>query len=313
MGYFFDPNLGDINTSVLISQLSGGTQLYVNETTGSDSNPGTAAYPFKTLTAAHAAAVAASNTTIFLQGTVHLTSTLAWSKNGVNLVGLRGYSENDRARISSTGATAFSPLVNVTAQGCQFSDIGTFHGGFTGATGSQVCWAEAGGRNSYSGCQFFGGGDATTAALAGMRSLTIGGAGENVFERCVIGLDTIIRATAANASLELIAGTTRNLMRWCLFEAWCSDASDNHILIASGGMDRYLILQGCQLHNFTGGGGTALSAAIANAGGSPGGDVILTPDCISVGSTAIATTGNVYVGQISAAGATTTGIGILAT
>ena len=60
-----------------------------------------------------------------------------------------------------------------------------------------ICWAEAGGRNTYTNCDFFGGGDAASAVEAGMRSLTIGGAvGENKFVECTIGLDTIERLVA---------------------------------------------------------------------------------------------------------------------
>lgn len=286
-----------------------GNAWFVNETTGSDSNVGSARSPFATLTAAQAAAVASNNDVVYIQGSIHVTSPVLWAKNDVSLVGLNPPSNNGRARISSTGATAFSPLVNVTGVGCSFVNLGTFHGGFTGATGSQVCWAEAGGRNFYSGCQFLGGGDATTAALAGMRSLTVAGSGENLFQGCIVGLDTIVRATNANATLEFLLGTARNTFRTCTFSAYCTDASDVHILIQSGGMDRYCLLDGCAFYNF---GSTALTVAITNAGGSPGGDVILTPTCISVGAGAIASTGNVYVaGAVPVA--TTSNIGILAT
>jgi len=306
----FSPALGDVamNSHVLSGILSTGNSWFVNAATGSDSNDGSAQTPFATLAAAISAAAADNGDTIYLQGTVHLTATLNWNKNNVNLVGVNAPSNNGRARISSTGATAFSPLVNVTGQGCAFVGIGTFHGGFTGATGSQVCWAEAGGRNYYSNVQFLGGGDATTAALAGMRSLTIGGSGENLFEECTIGLDTIVRATAANASLEVISGSPRNVLRRCLFQSECTDVSDVHVLIQANGMDRYLLLDGCTFHEF----GTGINAAISNAGGSPSGNVIVTPSCISVGATAISASGNVYVGQISAAGGATTSIGVLA-
>lgn len=307
----FDADLGSVifNAQTIASIVAAGNSWYVNATTGNDSNPGSSALPFATLGAAINAAVANNGDVVYLNGTVHETATVAWNKNGVSLVAMQSPSENCRSRISSTGATAFSPLVDVTGVGCSFINIGAFHGGFTGATGSQVCWAEAGGRNFYGGCQFFGGGDATTAALAGMRSLTIAGSGENLLDGCVIGLDTIVRATNPNASLEFLAGTARNVIRRTTFRSYCTDTGDSHILIQSGGMDRELWLDDCLLHNF---GGTLLAAAIINEGGSPGGDVILNATCLSVGATAIATTGNVY-GPIGALGATTWGIAGLLT
>ena len=305
--------IGDIvfNSKTLMSLLAAGNSWFVNAVTGNDTTGnGSAAAPFATLDAAITAASAGNGDTVYLQGTSHRTSSLAWNKNNVNLVAINAPSNNGRGRISSTGATPFSPLVNVTGQGCSFVGLGTFHGGFTTPTGSQVCWNDAGGRNYYSHCVLQGGGDTVAAALAGMRSLTIQGSGENLFEDCTIGLDTIVRATNANASLEMLAGTARNVMRRCLFQSDCSDVADTHILIQAGGMDRYLLLDECAFMNF---GGTLLTACISNAGGSPGGSVILMPNCISVGASAIAASGEVYVGQISAAGATTTGIGIHAT
>jgi hypothetical protein len=286
-----------------------GNWWFVSPATGSDGNTGAANSPLASLAQAQINAVANNGDVVVLLGTNHTTKTIPWAKNGVHLIGMTAPSNDCRARVSSTGATAFSPLVNVTGAGCLFANISAFHGGFTGATGSQVCWNDAGGYSGYSGVQFLGGGDATTAALAGMRSLTLTGGGENVFSGCTVGLDTIIRATNANASLELISGTARNRFIRTLFQSYVSDASDVHVKVGAGGMDRFCSFEDCVFHNF----GTAMTAAITNAGGSPGGDIMLNPNCISVGAAAIATTGNVFVGQISAAGATTTGIGIPAT
>ena len=99
-------------------------------------------------------------------------------------------------------------LVEVTGQGCSFINVGTFYGfnGVLTPPTSPVCWYEDGGRNYYSNTQFLGGGDALTAAIAGMRSLVIGGAGENLLDMCTFGLDTVVRATNANATIELIWG-----------------------------------------------------------------------------------------------------------
>ena len=77
-------------------------------------------------------------------------------------------------------------------------------------------------------------------------------------------------------------------------------------------MDRFLLLDSCALINCVDSTGTAMNAAITNAGGSPAGAVILN-NCITVGATAVATTGAVYVNQLSASGATTTYIGLHAT
>lgn len=294
-----------------------GNSWFVNETTGKDTNAGNAQLPFASLAAAENAAVANNNDVVYLAGSCHLSAPLNWTKNGVSLVGLAAPSDNDRARISVNGSltqaqvTALAPLVNVTAQGCSFVNLGTFYGfnGVLTPPTAPVCWAEAGGRNFYSNVQFLGGGDALMGALAAMRSITVGGSGENLFAGCTFGLDTVERITNANATMEIIGGSPRNVIRSGIFQAYNGLAGNLHILVQSGGMDRYLLLDDVSFLNL----GTAMTVAITNAGGSPGGNIVLTPNCISVGATSIASTGNVFVGQISAAGGATSGLGVLAT
>lgn len=303
-----------------------GNRWFVDEVTGSDVNDGfngtTLATPFATLDAALAAAVPLNGDVVYLMGSSHRTTTLNWNKNGVSLIGLQSPSNNDRARISvqsvangltQTLFTALHPLVNVTANGCSFIGFSAFYGGDGVLTppASSVCWAEAGGRNFYQDVQFLGFGDALMAVLAGARALTLTGSGENKFLNCTYGGDTEVRATNANATIEFLAGGTspRNKFYGSIFEAQSTDASNVHVMVSSGGMDRYALFQNTFMNNFS---GTAMSAACTNAGGSPGGNVYFQNPMGSIGATAIATTGNVYVDG-EALGATTTGIPILAT
>lgn len=286
-----------------------GNYFFVQETTtaGVSAGAGTAQSPFNTLGQALAQCVAGHNDVVFLIGTVHVTATVAWNLNNTHLIGLCAPSDNDRARISSSG-TVFTPLVNVTGVGCIIEYIGTFHG-FASAT-TQICWAEAGGRNYYNSCQFLGGGDATAAAQAGMRSLTVAGQGENVFDNCVIGLDTIVRATNANASLEFLSGTPRNRFNGAIFQSLVSDVSDVHITVGAGGIDRYAFFDHPVFMNAVESTGSTMSAAIT-ANASAGGAIVLR-EPISLGATAIATTGPVYItGNVPVA--TTSGIAIKAT
>lgn len=285
-----------------------GKYLFVQEVTtaGVSAGQGTAQQPFNTLDQALAQCTAGHNDVVFMIGTIHTTATLNWNKNNTHLVALCAPSANDRGRISSSGSTVFTPLVNVTAAGCIFSMIGTFHG-FASAT-AQVCWAEAGGRNYYNHCQFLGGGNLTAAAHAGMRSLTVSGAdGENVFDDCTIGLDTVLRATGTNASLEFLAGSPRNRFNRPIFQSLVSNAADVHITVGSGGIDRYAFFDHPVFLNAIESGGSTMSAAIT-ANASAGGAIVLRQP-ISLGATAIATTGPVY-GDASAIGAATSGIAI---
>lgn len=295
------PVIGSANKQGVPIIARPGSTYWVNEDIGSDTQPnaGKAFTPFKTLTAAVALAV--DGDTIFITGTAHLAATLNITQNNLNIIGLNAPSQNSRARISQTGTTVFTPLVNVTGQGNRFENLATFHG-FANAS-AQICWTDAGGRNYYKNCQLFGMGNLTAAAQAGGRSLLISGSnGENLFEGCTIGLDTVLRATGANASLEITGGSPRNVFRKCLFQSNCSLVGDVHVLIGSGGIDRFALFEDCTFANFTGGGGATLTADFsvnASAGGN-----VLVQGGMSVGAGKISAAGPVYVNGAVPTGAT---------
>lgn len=286
-----------------------GNSFWVDETNGSDGNTGGPQDPLKTLTQALALCTNNNNDVVYLVGTVHVTATVAWNKSRTHLIGLGPTLDSEaRARISQTGSTVFSPLVNVTGSECIFQNIGAFHG-FPDLT-TQICWAEAGQRNQYYHCAFLGMGNATGgASQAGSRSLTVGGVGgggENTFERCIIGLDTVVRS-AANASLEIINASPRNVFRNCIFPVDTSAAGALFATVGSGGMDRWALFDKCSFMNCVESGSTTMTAGIiANA--SAGGAIVL-QDCLSLGATAIATTGPVY-GTGNVPVAATSGIAI---
>jgi hypothetical protein len=287
-----------------------GNVFWVNETTGSDGNTGGPSDPFLTLSQAHSQCTANNNDVVLFTGTIHTTATLTWSKAKTHLIGLTAPSQNNRSRISQTGSTVFTPLVNVTAEGCIFRDFATFHG-FANAS-TQICWTDAGGRNSYQNVQFLGGGNATAAAQAGMRSLLVSGStGENQFKGCTIGLDTVVRATNANASLELTGASPRNIFDGCIFQADVSLAGDTHVTIGSGGIDRWAIFKDCMFLNAVNGGpaATAMTAAFS-VNASAGGQVLLMNPA-NIGATKISAAGPVYIQAAVPTGATS-GIAVAA-
>lgn len=279
-----------------------GNYFWVDQTNGSDGNTGGPQDPFKTLAQAHSVCLSGNNDVVFLTGTVHTTATIAWTKNNTHLIGLSAPSDNNRSRISQTGSTVFTPLVNVTGSGCIFKNIATFHG-FNDAS-TQICWVEDGGRNYYENVQFLGMGHATAAAEAGSRSLTVAGDGENLFMGCTIGLDTIVRATAANASLEFLSATPRNILRNCLFQADVSLATDTHITVGVGGIDRFVLLDNCTFLNaeFGGPGATAMTAALS-VSASAGGLVLMQGGAV-IGAGAVSAAGPVFVSGAVPSGAT---------
>lgn len=259
-----------------------GNIFFVDEANGSDGNTGGPGDALKTIGAAYAKCISGNNDVVFLTGTAHISATLVWGKDKTHLMGLApNLLSQARARISQTGSTVFTPLISFTGSECIWRDIGTFHG-FANAS-AQVCVAVTGQRNEFTRCLFGGMGDATAAAQAGGRSLTISGGGENTFTDCQIGLDTIT-SSAANASLELLAATTRNFFRRCIFPRMTSSATTLMVkTAAAAAVDRFTIFDSCLFVNAIQSTSTQMTVAfsmVAAAGG-----MMLLHGCESIGST----------------------------
>jgi hypothetical protein len=278
---------------------------------GQNGGLGSASQPFNTIQQALAAATPANNDVIFLTGTVHVSASqgsILWTGSETHLVGLSApLRRGKRARISVTGATGFNNLFNVTGSGCYFLNFQTFFG-FPATSGALVNWLDAGGRNMYDGVEFLGFGDTTTttgtANLTGARALLINNSvGESTFRRCVFGADTTTR-NATNYTVEVAGHAPRITFEDCDFESYLgsSGGASSHLLIGSGGIDRYLNLNGCRFLNAVGAGATAMAQAF-NVSASAGGRVEMN-QCRADGITAweTAPSGSVYT-DMSAVGA----------
>lgn len=272
-----------------------GTWYFVNPAVGSDGNDGQSPEtPFATLYRAHAAMTAGNNDVCFLigngstTGTARLSTalaqsidstvtagTLVWSKNACHLIGETAPTMfAQRARIAPPSSTytvttfGSANFITVSASGCIFANFSIFNGFSTGGA-NQICWTESGSRNYHYNVQFGGMGDAGSAADAGSRSIKITG-GENTFDSCVVGLDTVTRS-AANASVEFASGTARNVFRNCLFPFQTSSATVlGYIGTGAASIDRTQYFLGCQFINNVASTSTAmtgLGTLAASAGG----------------------------------------------
>lgn len=272
------------------SGLGAGVTYYVNSTIGNDGVSNNGLNPFFPLATINraivletAALLAKSLSTvgrgsvIAFWGTVRLTDTLVWALPGTTLLGLCApLRRGKRARISSTGSTAFSPMISVTGAGNQFANFGTFYG-FDSASNNAICWQDTGGRNCYDNVEFLGFGNNTastgTANITGARALKMSGStGESTFVDCVFGVDTTDR-NATNYTLEIAGGSPRNYFQNCDFEArlGSSGTAASHVLIGSGGIDRYVNFVQCRFHNFS----SNAMAQCLNVNASAGGAVCL--------------------------------------
>lgn len=282
-----------------------GNYFWVDPTNGSDGSTGGPQDPFKSLTTAHAACTAGNNDVVFLTGTYNPTAALAWSKNNTHLIGLSGSALSGGATIAVASAAAttgaFSPLVNVTAAGCIFQNITSISG--IAQAAAQVCWAEAGGKNTYNNVSLNQVAHATAAAHAGNRALTIASVG-NSFNGCVIGGDQIVRATGTNSTVEFLATAGDTTFKDSVLAMWTSVAANTHFSAATTTMSGFTFLNGCVLiNNLQGAGGTALTAAFS-IHASAGGVILLNSNTTSIGATKISAAGPVYVGGAVPTGAT---------
>ena len=268
-----------------------GQWIFVNEATGSDGNPGTASQPLATLAQAQVKAVAGQNDVVLFSGTIYQTSSLLWAKNQVHLIGLCDpIKRGKRARISVSGSTPFSYLVDVSASGCWFSNFGTFYGFSTVGATTPICWRDTGGRNSYDNVEILGFGDATvstgTANQTTARALLFNNnTGESTFRNCVFGVDTVQR-NATNYTIEIAGGAPRITFQDCDFESdlGSSGTASSHVLIGVGGIDRYCKFKGCTLISDTLSSGSAMAQGF-NVSASAGG-VVMLDYCTSYGLTA---------------------------
>lgn len=311
-----------------------GNWYFVDAVDGSDGNTGAANQPLATVYRALSKCTAGNNDVVVIVGNGGTTGTqrlslanaqatdstvtagtLVWNKNATHLIGMTAPTIAARARFAPPSGTytqatfGSGNFVTVSAQGCYFANFSLFNGFSTGGV-NQICWTDSGGRNYYSNVDFGGCGDAASAADTGSMSLLLSGStGENHFDGCSFGLDTVSRGVA-NATVQATGGSPRNVFNGCSFKMLASAATPMHINIPAAGIDRFMLLNDCQLLNAVDSTGTALNAAIiANA--AAGGSVVMNGG-ISLGATAVATTGPVYVnGAVPTA--TTSSIAIKAT
>ncbi len=139
---------------------------------------------------------------------------LIWNKDLTHLIGVPGgpmFSQRSRVALLSTYNTAAN-LFTLSANGCRIENMSFFEG--VAGTLPTGCMKVTGSRNYLRNCHIAGiGNDANDIASA--YSLYLSGA-ENVFERCVIGLDTIDRGSAANSEIYFAAGALRNYFKDCI-------------------------------------------------------------------------------------------------
>lgn len=284
-----------------------GTYFFVDPLNGTDGNTGLSpSRPLQTLYKAHSLCTSGANDVVFLigdggtTGTARLSTALAqsvdpaatsgvltWSKSACHLIGVTAPARiGQRARIAPPSGTytvttfGSANFIVVSGSGCLFANFSIFHGFSTGGA-AQITLTVTGQRNAFVNIQVGGIGDAGSAGDAGSRNVKVSG-GENLFQGCTIGLDTVTRS-AANASVELSGAVPRTEFRDCDFPFMTSSATVLGILgTGNGCVDRFTMFKNCAFLNAIKSTSTVMTQLASFTTASPGGMLVF-QDCMSVG------------------------------
>jgi hypothetical protein len=230
-----------------------GNVYHVKPYSGNNGNSGVSPEKaLKTLAQALAKATANQNDIVYFYSesntaantTDYQSTTLDWNKDGVHLVGVgSGVQIGQRSRIAQLSTVkTIENLFTVSANNCLIANIEVFQGVATSTATSPVAATVSGQRNHIVNCQLSGIGD-SSMNTAGARSLVLSGS-ENLFENCYIGLDTVIRSTAA-AEIGLTGTPARNIFKDCTINSYTSSTAFLPITVAAG-MDRFTQFENCK-------------------------------------------------------------------
>jgi hypothetical protein len=201
-------------------------------------------------------------------------------------------------------------MMTVSGTGCVFRNLQFANFGAT-TPACDICMTVSGQRNYFGNCQFAGGGNATVRAATTMRSIVIGGGGngENLFEQCMFGLDTVDTA-AANYEMELTGSTPRNMFRDCLWSkrTVTGGAGGGFLVVDASGVDRWNIFYRPIFYNFTIAGGVALTTALLISG--TDGDIIIQGPVTGGGYTGLSGGAKTNLLTDNAVAASTYGVGL---
>src|SRR3990167_1322497 len=180
-------------------------------------------------------------------------ASIDWFKRRTHIIGnvpARRINSRNGIGVAASASSGFT----VSANNCSFSNMS-----FAAFADTDVLVEVTAEYTTFNNVHFQGIGHATPAGETGARSLLLTGAGENEFNNCTIGLDTVTR-TVANASLELTGSCPRNIFRGCLFPVYTSSADALFVKADTGNCyERFLIFEDCTFTNASLGSSTTMT------------------------------------------------------
>lgn len=211
-------------------------------------------------------------------------ATLTWANSYTHLIGASAPvpGMGQRARIEASGTADITPVLTVSGTGNLFSNLKINNMHDAAADSGDVL--VSGGRNMFYNSMLFGMGSTTAGARAGSWSVTVSGE-ENYFERCVIGCDTILRAST---NAELIVTGIRNQWTNCTIKSNSVTGGKFLVRITNTGDLRSTIFEDCLFYNYATNHANTLDYAFDTSASGSTYDVILKGNNQFVGCTKIA-------------------------
>lgn len=241
-----------------------GNIFYVDAGNGNDStNSGTSQNDaLKTVAAAYAKMTADQDDVLVIAsesstGRTSESAVVTWAKRRTHIIGNGpARTVNSRNGIGVYASNTASAFV-ISATNCSFNNIS-----FAAFGDTDVMVEITAGNNTFNNVHFQGIANTTPAGETGARSILITGAGENEFNNCTIGVDTVTRSVA-NASLELTGSCARNIFRGCIFPIYTSSADALFVKADTGNCtERFLIFEDCIFNNADTGSSTTMTIAM---------------------------------------------------
>lgn len=227
---------------------------------------------------------------LFLSGDTadYPTAAIAWDKDYTHLIGLSSdvYGVGQRCRVVMEAATAVTPVITFSGNGCIIKNMQFNQEKATGAASGVAI--VTGSRNYFENVFFM----PPTSATAASYSLKMSGS-ENVFKRCTIGQLTNFRSEASYGLwLHGAGAVSRNKFVDCDFLSWGGAATSNHVHVL---IDADCVavpwvtwFENCLFHNNFGGGTIQIQSIDDNS--TAAGHQTILRNCRVVGCTAVADT-----------------------
>ena len=232
-------HMGGVPVSLPGSGMAGlfGSHYFVNFTTGDNNKYSGEARnsPFKTLSAAYAAAATDKNDVIWVagEGAVEEDAMITWAKNKIHVIGCGGFGATDqspRIIFSTTGISSVSAAnLKVTGWANTFTNIRINSWG-TDSSNIAALW-DAGEASVYTNCQFNKFEDLNVTSVADVEAR----GDSTTWRNCKFGFDTLLQ-TVARPTLRIkgTGGSARmknNYFEDCYFVCQSDDSDKVFILV----------------------------------------------------------------------------------